>query len=231
MSGAKLLAFLILFVAESSAFLIRRYAENTVVFSVVTSPKVRTLAHWGRFNCVPGHNCTRDNTIQCTSDRKWNWECEGTLDGPNVINGSKVECEYYDDGATFESNTCWLEFSIRPKTQKELAEEWWRDQLFAMVISTCIVGFFWCQANMQPQPAIVVKKVPVPEIIREIKGKDVPTEDMEKACAICFDNVKNCVVLPCAHMCMCGACATSYAAPTCPVCRGKVESIIRVFSS
>ena len=45
---------------------------------------------------------------------------------------------------------------------------------------------------------------------------------------------QRCVVLPCMHMCTCEACTqqlVEQGAQSCPVCRGPIERIERVFSS
>lgn len=51
-------------------------------------------------------------------------------------------------------------------------------------------------------------------------------------CAICLDKEKTVVVVPCGHKCMCVACAKQLQAslaPRCPLCRGALERITRVF--
>jgi hypothetical protein len=48
-----------------------------------------------------------------------------------------------------------------------------------------------------------------------------------KLCAVCLDAPKECALQPCAHACVCAACAATLAA--CPVCRTPVASVSRVY--
>ena len=55
----------------------------------------------------------------------------------------------------------------------------------------------------------------------------------EALCVVCMDAPKRCVVLPCMHMCTCEACSQQLleqGAQSCPVCRGPMERIERVFT-
>ena len=51
---------------------------------------------------------------------------------------------------------------------------------------------------------------------------------------VCVDALKQHAVLPCLHNCLCEACAQRLLderTPCCPVCRGPIERILRVFPS
>jgi hypothetical protein len=60
-----------------------------------------------------------------------------------------------------------------------------------------------------------------------------PHPDAEETqCVVCFDAPKDHLVLPCKHLCVCEACAeqlTKTRTPTCPVCRGPIREIMKVF--
>ena len=62
---------------------------------------------------------------------------------------------------------------------------------------------------------------------REIYGID-PSSDPE--CVICMTAPKDTACLPCRHMCMCSGCAKIHNmhADTCPICRTRVESLLRI---
>ena len=51
-----------------------------------------------------------------------------------------------------------------------------------------------------------------------------------KECVICMVEPKDTAVLPCRHMCMCGECAKvmRLVRDTCPICRTRVESMVRI---
>ena len=62
---------------------------------------------------------------------------------------------------------------------------------------------------------------------QEIFGID-PSSDPE--CVICMTAPKDTACLPCRHMCMCTGCAKIHNmhADTCPICRTRVESLLRI---
>ena len=57
-------------------------------------------------------------------------------------------------------------------------------------------------------------------------------EDEDKnLCAICLDSERDHVVLPCAHRCLCQECLyIAEKSKECPMCRGPVASIIKIFN-
>ncbi len=46
-------------------------------------------------------------------------------------------------------------------------------------------------------------------------------------CTICMTAGATHAVVPCGHLCMCGSCSRSV--QKCPICRGPVESLLRVY--
>ncbi|OMJ24865.1 E3 ubiquitin-protein ligase cblA [Smittium culicis] len=51
-------------------------------------------------------------------------------------------------------------------------------------------------------------------------------------CKLCFDNVINCVLISCGHLCSCISCAEILLAsknPECPYCRQRIEKIMHIF--
>ena len=61
-----------------------------------------------------------------------------------------------------------------------------------------------------------------------------PQPEAEEAlCVVCMDAPKNHFIRPCMHMCTCEACTQQLqeqGAQSCPVCRGPIEGIERVFT-
>jgi hypothetical protein len=53
------------------------------------------------------------------------------------------------------------------------------------------------------------------------------TESAATECAICFDDDAEFAVIPCGHRCLCASCIK--AVSECPVCRGAMTAILRVF--
>jgi hypothetical protein len=65
---------------------------------------------------------------------------------------------------------------------------------------------------------------------REAEEKKRKEEAPE--CCLCLSASPEMVVLPCLHFCLCSDCASTMMAsktPTCPKCRGPVESIKRLY--
>ena len=55
----------------------------------------------------------------------------------------------------------------------------------------------------------------------------------EALCVVCMDAPKNHFIRPCMHMCTCEACTQQLqeqGAQSCPVCRGPIEGMERVFN-
>ena len=53
------------------------------------------------------------------------------------------------------------------------------------------------------------------------------TESAATECAICFDDDAEFAVIPCGHRCLCASCIK--AVSECPVCRGAMTAVLRVF--
>lgn len=61
--------------------------------------------------------------------------------------------------------------------------------------------------------------LPLPPVVTESIG--------ERACCVCREKEKTHAVAPCFHMCVCFACSTLIT--SCPLCRGPVVSIHRIY--
>lgn len=64
---------------------------------------------------------------------------------------------------------------------------------------------------------------------KEIRTMEVPNDD----CVICMDVNRDAVAVPCGHLVSCYSCLESYRDQDsgCPICRGEIEMIIRVYNS
>ncbi len=56
---------------------------------------------------------------------------------------------------------------------------------------------------------------------------NLSTEKEKYMCNICFDNLKNVVIVPCYHFVSCKRCASKL--PNCPICRSEIESMLYLF--
>eukprot|EP00927_Polykrikos_kofoidii_P078832 TRINITY_DN75628_c0_g1_i1.p1 TRINITY_DN75628_c0_g1~~TRINITY_DN75628_c0_g1_i1.p1 ORF type:complete len:563 (+),score=53.28 TRINITY_DN75628_c0_g1_i1:71-1759(+) len=58
--------------------------------------------------------------------------------------------------------------------------------------------------------------------------------DDETACPLCMDHLADSAVVPCGHMCGCHACLTAMkgvAGSLCPICRGPITMVIRIYKT
>eukprot|EP01064_Diplonema_japonicum_P020666 TRINITY_DN30259_c0_g1_i1.p1 TRINITY_DN30259_c0_g1~~TRINITY_DN30259_c0_g1_i1.p1 ORF type:complete len:439 (+),score=92.27 TRINITY_DN30259_c0_g1_i1:53-1318(+) len=55
-------------------------------------------------------------------------------------------------------------------------------------------------------------------------------DDDDKACIVCYENVKDCLLLPCKHMCVCASCVKDLMLrdekKACPMCREPVADVV-----
>ncbi|RLU16985.1 hypothetical protein DMN91_011054 [Ooceraea biroi] len=61
-------------------------------------------------------------------------------------------------------------------------------------------------------------------------GSDEDTEDNGSECVICMSEVRDTLILPCRHLCLCSSCADSlrYQANNCPICRAPFRALLQI---
>ena len=68
------------------------------------------------------------------------------------------------------------------------------------------------------------------DLDRELKPeppRPASTNPITAECAICLDDSAEYAVVPCGHRCLCNSCIK--AVSECPVCRGAMTAVLRVF--
>ncbi|XP_058795725.1 E3 ubiquitin ligase RNF157 isoform X2 [Phymastichus coffea] len=62
------------------------------------------------------------------------------------------------------------------------------------------------------------------------QGNDEDTEDNGAECVICMSDVRDTLILPCRHLCLCNGCADSlrYQANNCPICRAPFRALLQI---
>ncbi|KAL0128433.1 hypothetical protein PUN28_003602 [Cardiocondyla obscurior] len=62
------------------------------------------------------------------------------------------------------------------------------------------------------------------------QGSDEDTEDNGSECVICISEVRDTLILPCRHLCLCNSCADSlrYQANNCPICRAPFRALLQI---
>ncbi len=62
---------------------------------------------------------------------------------------------------------------------------------------------------------------------------DSPTQEAHdsKCCIICLSGPKEMCFVPCGHVCCCSTCAATPSLRTCPICRAKIGTRVKIFLS
>merc|ERR1712217_359308 len=65
----------------------------------------------------------------------------------------------------------------------------------------------------------------------DVQEEDLDEEDDSKLCIVCLDGDRDHVLIPCGHICICADCKSLYTGDDaeCPLCRAKVEMVVRTF--
>lgn len=59
---------------------------------------------------------------------------------------------------------------------------------------------------------------------------DDDSEDNGSECVICMSDIRDTLILPCRHLCLCNSCADSlrYQANNCPICRSPFRALLQI---
>ncbi|KAK9756102.1 hypothetical protein RND81_01G073400 [Saponaria officinalis] len=63
--------------------------------------------------------------------------------------------------------------------------------------------------------------------VKDENGSETTKSLMPDLCVICLEQVYNAVFVPCGHMCCCTACSAQLS--NCPLCRRRIEQVVRTF--
>ena len=74
-------------------------------------------------------------------------------------------------------------------------------------------------------------KIQIEETKNDVDDDDNDNEDDSKLCIVCLDGDRDHIIIPCGHICVCKTCKKLYETDnaTCPMCRVKVEKVIKTF--
>eukprot|EP01125_Pyxidicula_operculata_P009330 TRINITY_DN3072_c0_g1_i1.p1 TRINITY_DN3072_c0_g1~~TRINITY_DN3072_c0_g1_i1.p1 ORF type:complete len:330 (-),score=58.62 TRINITY_DN3072_c0_g1_i1:63-1052(-) len=70
----------------------------------------------------------------------------------------------------------------------------------------------------------------VPYVVYDIFGLDHNSTSPPEECVICMTEIRDTVVIPCRHLCVCHQCAQvlHYQSSKCPICRGVVRGMLKI---
>nr|XP_020671433.1 mitochondrial ubiquitin ligase activator of nfkb 1-A-like [Pogona vitticeps]XP_020671434.1 mitochondrial ubiquitin ligase activator of nfkb 1-A-like [Pogona vitticeps]XP_020671435.1 mitochondrial ubiquitin ligase activator of nfkb 1-A-like [Pogona vitticeps] len=60
---------------------------------------------------------------------------------------------------------------------------------------------------------------------------DPAEEPPENSCIICLTNLRECVLLPCGHVCCCFRCFQALPNRSCPICRGHIDRVVPLYQA
>jgi len=63
----------------------------------------------------------------------------------------------------------------------------------------------------------------------ETEESETESETEDDYCVICLDAKKGYACVPCGHLCLCGGCAAGAKPTECPICRGPISTIVKIF--
>ena len=81
-------------------------------------------------------------------------------------------------------------------------------------------------AAMTPAASAAHMDTPLDPLIA--MASDDPGADDAALCVVCFERAKTHMVFPCGHRCLCAGCS-ELMADACPMCRGPIMGICKVF--
>lgn len=66
--------------------------------------------------------------------------------------------------------------------------------------------------------------------VKQQQVSDEDTDDNGAECVICMCDVRDTLILPCRHLCLCYGCADSlrYQANNCPICRAPFRALLQI---
>ena len=73
-------------------------------------------------------------------------------------------------------------------------------------------------------PQVIERLQPPPRDKDELPPRE---EGEETDCVVCLDNERTYAIVPCGHLCVCGGCVGRV--KECPICRGRIQSILKIY--
>ncbi|WAQ97338.1 RN157-like protein [Mya arenaria] len=66
--------------------------------------------------------------------------------------------------------------------------------------------------------------------VKDDDGEEDELEDSGAECVICMSDMRDTLILPCRHLCLCSTCAESlrYQASNCPICRSPFRALLQI---
>ena len=85
------------------------------------------------------------------------------------------------------------------------------------------------ETRAKPEEETMAVESVVEAVFARHKAEKQPNVDTDNTCVVCLDMTPTHIVVPCGHHCLCAGCA-SMKLDSCPMCKGSIGQIIKVFT-
>ncbi|XP_044148044.1 mitochondrial ubiquitin ligase activator of nfkb 1-A-like [Bufo gargarizans] len=136
-------------------------------------------------------------------------------DGVITLQPPQSGCQYFLSQAGYEDIL---------HEQESIASLWREGTLVCGVLGASIFGFALYQAYQRHK-----EKNRRQEFSEEVQTDSYLPEDetsSERLCVICVSRLRDCVILPCGHVCCCFLCYRALPNQLCPICRCHIERVV-----
>jgi hypothetical protein len=222
-----------IFLSSISCHILSRTDKSIIVFKRALQEEPPNSPH---FYCLNRLSCPLDGAVRCKIDvDAEDWDCTAKLPGGLVFNETFVECVYFErDGKEyFNHETCILKYSVQEGVDDN-ATGYLLTILWGIYMAAAL-KYHFRRSEEDPVPDDDSEESDDDDEerssspVRKLPNLDTKTEREDKACVICLENARVCVVVPCGHRLYCITCSNKFNAPNCLVCNKSVEKVIRVF--
>ncbi|KAM8952471.1 mitochondrial ubiquitin ligase activator of nfkb 1-A-like [Pelodytes ibericus] len=114
--------------------------------------------------------------------------------------------------------------------QQESVADFWRGAaLFCGALGAAVLCFTVYRAYLKRKENQRKKRSWNQIQEKEDQPSEQETHDSERMCVICLSQPRECVILPCGHVCCCFMCYQSLPTNICPICRSHIERVVPLY--
>ncbi|CAI9581835.1 unnamed protein product [Staurois parvus] len=141
-------------------------------------------------------------------------------------NKGEMTLEAPEDGCTYFLTLSGYEDLLHQ--QESIAHFWRGAALFFGALGTVVVCIAMYRAYQRykekhkRQDRLDEQQIQPPDF-------DEEPVDSERLCVICISRTRECVILPCGHVCCCFLCYQALPNKMCPMCRCNIERVVPLF--
>ncbi|KAM5165634.1 mitochondrial ubiquitin ligase activator of nfkb 1-A-like [Mantella aurantiaca] len=141
-------------------------------------------------------------------------------------NNGEITLEPPEDGSRYFLSLSGYEDILHQ--QESLAYIWRGAALFFGALGTVVVCIAMYRAYRRYKEKHK-RQNHLDEQQNEAQDSDEELLDSERLCVICISRIRECVILPCGHVCCCFMCYQALPNQICPICRCYIERVVPLF--